>query len=177
MLPKPTEDRHGGVVIPEMTHPLSKHWDQPDWRCFVFRDDKVYLTRPAWDALSAYDTSYPSGVYEGKMWRASGVDSEGPWQQLRWYDVSPNPNKCSIKYRAAVVCEGMRRDDGRVCRLANAAPSVPAWALCDAWSAQAMITNEQVTCLACIAGEKADKLRCSLCAAPVGDCSHTRRTP
>lgn len=171
---------YGDFVIPEMTHPLSEHWDQPDRRNLIFVGDKIHLTRPVWDALCSYDCTDPSGVYEGKMWRARGVDHKGAWQQLRWYGHSKNPNNCSCNARDVVVCEGMRRSDGRVCRLSEPPVDTPPWALCDAWCEQAMITDADVTCLSCIAsGGKAQGsgLHCSLCDSPVGACSHTRRTP
>jgi hypothetical protein len=65
--------------IPAMTDPLGKHWRQP-----LHLRDRVALyethatiAEHDWLVLHNYESSYPSGVYPGKVWR------RGPW--LCWY--------------------------------------------------------------------------------------------
>lgn len=162
----------GDFVIPAMTSPLSKGWEQPEARDIVFAKAAVYMSRPTWEKLAKYDHSMPSGVYEGKMWRA--------WQQLRWYGPSPTPDTCSINSIDAVVCDTLHRADGRVCLLRDVPYPTPPWAICDGWFALSHITDKIATCLACLADggkRKPSGLRCSLCSAPVGTCSHTRKKP
>lgn len=108
--------------VPAMTHPLSKHWDQPYASAMLFEaeDDglepvRVRMRRATWEALCAYDTPIPSGVYEGKMWRCSPWDGSGHY--LRWYGTSRNgnPDQCSINTLPAIICDCVDRGDGRVC--------------------------------------------------------------
>ncbi len=106
-------------VIPPMTHPLARHWDQPDRSEIVFGGDQVFMTFATWKKLREYSASIPSGVYEGKMWRRldglwDHVDyaSNLPKPQapivplLCWYGLSDKgPEKCSINHRRAVIVE------------------------------------------------------------------------
>jgi hypothetical protein len=130
---------------PEMTHELSTHWEQPVPGEILIVDSKAHMARATWEKLAEYDTSFPSGVYEGKMWRASGKDAKGSWQQLRWYDVSKHPDKCSTKHLDVVVCDGIMRLDGRVCRL------LKTQATCDSYFDIGWLTDKTPTCLACVA--------------------------
>lgn len=88
--------RNGVDVIPEMTDPLGRHWDQPD-RQFLFfvgtgEEEVVHIGQKEFDQLAVYDTSMPSGVYPGKMWKRTNGDTT--W--LVWYgEVPGNPKLCS----------------------------------------------------------------------------------
>lgn len=90
--------------IPEMTDPLGKHWRQPKG----LRDRvEVYETHAAiseadWLALPHYASSYPSGVYAGKVWR------RGPW--LCWYgrprrvvEQGREKEVCSLVHKRALI--------------------------------------------------------------------------
>ena len=57
-------------VIPTMTHPLSKYWDQPDKSDILIDDNNALMTHKTMKKLYNYSTSVPTGVYEGKMWRS-----------------------------------------------------------------------------------------------------------
>ncbi|WP_244832372.1 hypothetical protein [Caballeronia sp. TF1N1] len=97
---------NGVAVIPVMTDSLGKRWRQPSREqiTFVGRGGQREARMPeaAANALSSYDSSYPSGVYEGKMWkRCNGGDS-----YLCWYDKSDKPNSCSIQYAKLVITPG-----------------------------------------------------------------------
>lgn len=96
--PTPTETN----VIPAMTHPLSRYWDQPrDMRQVPMDDAHVLLSTQQMAALKEYSTSYPSGAYEGKCWKMKcGTD----WL-LCWYGPHANPDKLSIEYRIILEVE------------------------------------------------------------------------
>jgi hypothetical protein len=90
-------------VIPEMTHPYGKHWDQPkDIRDVDMDDTHVLLNRRQFDGLHEYSASLPTGVYEGKCWRRE--DAEGG-DLLCWYDASPEgrPDLCTISFRRILI--------------------------------------------------------------------------
>lgn len=79
--------------IPEMTHELGRHWDQPLRHNIRIDGDYAIMTEKTSLLLHRYDTSLPSGVYEGKMWARLEHDDE-LW--LCWYGPSNEPDKCSI---------------------------------------------------------------------------------
>lgn len=82
--------------IPAMTDPLGKHWRQPK----NLRDRvEVYETHATiseadWLGLPHYETSFPSGVYPGKVWRRRC------W--LCWYGPSRN-GRCRIAHVRALI--------------------------------------------------------------------------
>ena len=88
-------------VIPLITDPLGKHWDQPDTSKFIFRGDTVLLTQVEFDQLPEYSMSTPSGVYIGKAWKSSvGHD----WRLL-WYAPHNTKGKCLINNRVIVITD------------------------------------------------------------------------
>lgn len=88
------------MMIPEMTDPLGKHWRQPK-REEIALDDvgQAAMSKETFDLLPEYSASRPSGVYEGKMWKARG--GEHYWL-LFWYGPSDKPEMCSINHRVIV---------------------------------------------------------------------------
>lgn len=85
-------------VIPIMTNPLGKSWRQPGLEKLIFRDDYVLMDKRSFDILHNYETSYPSGVYEGKIWRSGGT--------LMWYDShETDKNLCTVKSIAIAITE------------------------------------------------------------------------
>ncbi len=79
------------LSIPQMTHPMGRSWDQPALQNITFTaDDIALMSQKDFDNLAKYETSYPSGVYEGKMWRNGG--------RLMWFDNHPtDKDKCTCK--------------------------------------------------------------------------------
>ena len=73
-------------VIPEMTHPLSKHWEQPDVKNILISESSAIVTKQDLEALSEYSCSDPTGVYEGKTWKRRDRESGG-WL-LCWFSYS-----------------------------------------------------------------------------------------
>jgi len=87
-------------TIPDITEPMGKHWKQPDQGHILIDDDYALMVQWAFDMLHTYSTSYPSGVYPGKMWKAH---IRGTWY-LRWYgEVEGCPNLCSNNQREILI--------------------------------------------------------------------------
>lgn len=85
-------------VIPIMTNPLGKSWRQPSLAKLIFREDYVLMDKESFDILHNYETSYPSGVYEGKIWRSGGT--------LMWYDLhETDKNLCTVKSMPIAITE------------------------------------------------------------------------
>lgn len=100
-------------MIPAMTDPLGRHWQQPqDIREAPMDDLLVLLTPAQFEGLSEYSTSMPSGVYPGKCWRRNlftrdpqtgNVVATDKWL-LGWYGESTKgPGWCSNNWRAIEV--------------------------------------------------------------------------
>jgi len=84
------------IELPQMTHPLSRHWHQPSADEMAVYDDIAIMDRSALQRLPEYSTTIPTGAYEGKMWRrANGPDK---WF-LCWYGPSEDPDMVSINSR------------------------------------------------------------------------------
>src|SRR3972149_4772808 len=92
-------DENNSHIIPAMTHPLSKHWEQPKRENILVDDTHALMNMSDFLALGTYSTTRPAGVYEGKMWK--GVNLRG-WY-LAWYDVSKEPDLCSVESRDIII--------------------------------------------------------------------------
>lgn len=77
------------TVIPLMTNPLGKYWDQPKNTEIEVDEKSALMTKSAFKKLKDYSHSIPSGVYEGKMWKAKN----GECWILRWYQSIPDNDK------------------------------------------------------------------------------------
>lgn len=92
--------------IPPMTHELSRAWDQPASVNFLIDDTHAVCRRKHFEHLRDYSYSRPSGVYEGKMWRAQYTDKGGVvTDYLYWWDFSNNPNACSCEMRILLIID------------------------------------------------------------------------
>lgn len=91
------------VIIPRMVHPLGKHWQQPLADLISLQDDVATMDKNVFGALAEYSTSYPSGVYVGKMWKRRS-NEPGVWY-LCWYGEHPEPDTCSIQARKIEIHE------------------------------------------------------------------------
>ncbi len=81
--------------IPEMTHELSRHWEQPQRENIRIDGEHAIMSEKTFKQLHRYDTSLPSGVYEGKMWAREKAGDF--W--LCWYGFDDEPNTCSVNAR------------------------------------------------------------------------------
>lgn len=78
-------------IIPPMTDPLGKGWDQPKLEEIQLDHDHAYMNEKAFAMLKEYNTSTPTGVYEGKMWKRC----IGEFYELCWWGKS-SPGRCSL---------------------------------------------------------------------------------
>lgn len=93
-------------VIPPMTDPLGKYWDQPEREEILIDADVALMERSTFDKLHDYTRSHPTGCYPGKMWRAQyGVNGRpGTYWFLCWFGFSSKGEKfCSNNYREIVI--------------------------------------------------------------------------
>jgi hypothetical protein len=99
-----------------MTHPLSRHWDQPARDEILVDGTHACMTEATFAKLPEYSSTIPSGVYEGKMWRrhdgifvrsygrapSADVLATAKWL-LCWYGPSSVKDSCSINYREILL--------------------------------------------------------------------------
>lgn len=90
------------IEIPPMVHPHGKHWEQPNPDDITICGEHAFMDQTAFDKLKTYSTSTPSGVYEGKMWKAEKKDDN--WY-LCWYENDESGQKCHIRYKIIVIEE------------------------------------------------------------------------
>lgn len=101
-------------IIPRMTHPLSRSWNQPDRSEILLDDTYALMTMRTFEHLPEYSATRPTGVYEGKMWRrhdgvfdyrfiASGGKPE--WL-LCWYGRCDKPDYVSNNSRKILLIDG-----------------------------------------------------------------------
>lgn len=53
---------------PVMTDPLGRYWEQPSLDEISFSLLYAYVSPETFNKLKVYQTSTPTGVYDGKMW-------------------------------------------------------------------------------------------------------------
>jgi len=86
-------------MIPNMVHPLSKHWDQPSRKDIAIDDMYALMGRESFQQLKRYSTSIPTGIYEGKMWKAR---IGGKWF-LRWFGIENKEGLLPLLIREIIV--------------------------------------------------------------------------
>ena len=138
--------------VPPITNPMGRHWDQPDANEIIFHEHHVRMRRMTWEALPEYLVSRPSGVYVGKMWRSR--------KHLHWYGPSDKPDEVLTHSMPAMVCDGIRREDGRVCAIDKSGSGGAGSGIYEHWIAPKCsivdtlphmeMTNAPVTCVLCL---------------------------
>lgn len=94
-------------VIPPMTHPLSRGWDQPNTALVAIDDTTSAMPNSVFTRLMEYSSTMPSGAYEGKMWKAHVLSKTENFWQLRWYGYSKiGPGHVSNNVRRIVLTDG-----------------------------------------------------------------------
>ena len=86
-------------IIPPITDPKGKHWEQPPRRFIELDDKSALMSEQTFRGLREYSTTHPSGMYDGKMWKAS---VGGKWY-LRWYSSDNDPNYILINTREILI--------------------------------------------------------------------------
>lgn len=69
---------NGEQIIPPITDPLGKHWQQPHRRFIELDNTHALMSEQTFKGLKEYSTSIPTGRYEGKMWKGF---TKGEWYQ------------------------------------------------------------------------------------------------
>lgn len=67
---------NGEQIIPPITDPLGKHWQQPHRRFIELDNTHALMSEQTFKGLKEYSTSIPTGRYEGKMWKGF---TKGEW--------------------------------------------------------------------------------------------------
>lgn len=89
-------------LIPPITDPLGRSWQQPSLAQILVDDTHAVMTPATLNTLLEYNTSRPSGVYPGKMWKSYFA---GAWY-LNWYgEVPDRPEVCSVNRRKILLTE------------------------------------------------------------------------
>lgn len=105
--------------IPPITDPMGKYWKQPDRREILIDETHAVMSQRTFEQLATYSASFPTGVYEGKMWkRHNGAHDQEflarggkPEWYLVWYGKHPDPEKVSNNLRKILIVEtSLERD-------------------------------------------------------------------
>lgn len=97
---------NGEQIIPPISDPLGKSWQQPHRRFIELDATHALMSEQTFKGLPEYSMSDPSGVYEGRMWK-SYSQFTGEWY-LRWYQVVEQPSYhkgCCIHSREILIVE------------------------------------------------------------------------
>lgn len=60
-------------LIPEVIDDLGKYWNQPDREDIEIQDNKAIMPQDTYDQLYNYETTNPTSLYAGKMWRRGNI--------------------------------------------------------------------------------------------------------
>lgn len=91
--------------VPPITHELGKHWEQPPTTDIIIDDNFCVMDEKTFNKLATYNTSKPTGIYEGKMWKryANYPPPLRPRWYLCWYGFSDKPGMCSNNQREILI--------------------------------------------------------------------------
>ncbi|MDE4731390.1 hypothetical protein [Providencia rettgeri] len=90
-------------IIPPMTDSLGKHWKQPNHKNILIDDTHALMSAKDFNLLADYSSSIPSGVYPGKMWKATTLGGKA---FLRWFGVvEGRDDVCSNNQREILIVE------------------------------------------------------------------------
>ncbi|MBP1615727.1 MAG: hypothetical protein H6Q13_3175 [Bacteroidetes bacterium] len=68
-------------IIPLMINPLGSCWRQPNTNRILVDDNYAVMGKLDFDMLMDYTRSQPTGLYDGKMWKAQYWENN----KLEWY--------------------------------------------------------------------------------------------
>ena len=91
-------------VIPKITDPLGKHWEQPARKHIELDDTHALMSEQTFLGLANYTSSQPTGIYPGKMWRGQYLKKGEKVWKLHWVELDPDDDKyCFIRSRFILV--------------------------------------------------------------------------
>ena len=102
-------------VIPPITDPMGKNWEQPNRKDILVDEKYAVMTRETFFKLHEYSASQPSGVYPGKMWRRHNGEFDyefirnggKPKWLLCWFVPSEKgPDLCTTNMREILLSDG-----------------------------------------------------------------------
>lgn len=80
------------TTIPQITHPLGRHWKQPARDKFLIDDKHALMDEDTYNQFPEYSATIPTGVYDGKCWVAK---RHGKFY-LHWYGPCDRDDQCAI---------------------------------------------------------------------------------
>lgn len=95
--------------IPPVTNDLGRYWDQPPRSAILIDNEHAIMDQKTFDSLSEYTSTFPTGVYSGKMWKCNKRENGKDLWLLVWYGYCkkpqcPNCEKyCSNNFRKIIV--------------------------------------------------------------------------
>lgn len=89
-------------IIPKMSDSMRRLWAQPAREDILINDVGAVMPQHAFDALKEYSSSYPSGVYPGKMWKA---DTGNGWKLVWYSNCLVDANRCTVNYRNITIMD------------------------------------------------------------------------
>lgn len=96
-------------IIPPITDPLGKYWDQPSISNVLIDDKYAVMNESDFKQLADYSRSQPSGVYPGKMWKALYYPNNIETWYLCWFGYDPEPGYCSNNYREILTIDNSKQ--------------------------------------------------------------------
>lgn len=90
-------------VIPPITDPMGKYWEQPDSSKILIDDTHAVMDAATFLKLHDYSYSQPTGVYPGKMWRSGRRVVGGEKWFLKWYGLCEDITVCSNNAREILI--------------------------------------------------------------------------
>ncbi len=90
---------NGEQIIPPITDPLGAHWKQPHRRDIELDETHALMSEQTFKGLMEYSSTFPSGKYDGKMWKARRGDK---WF-LAWYYPDKDPVYIGIEWREILI--------------------------------------------------------------------------
>lgn len=85
-------------IIPKITDPMGKYWDQPSSSDIAIDNSIAVMTNDSFQRLANYSATLPSGTYAGKMWKCQ---TNNGWL-LVWYGI-PTGDRIPIHTREIVI--------------------------------------------------------------------------
>jgi hypothetical protein len=91
-------------LIPAVPYEHADVCDQPSREDIRIDGDTAYMKQETLNKLKEYSSSYPTGVYPGKMWKRRFMTEKDAGWLLCWYGVSDRgPEYCSNEHRTVVI--------------------------------------------------------------------------
>lgn len=88
--------------IPPMTDLKGAYWKQPERSEISVSSNFAKMKKSSWQKLPQYNSTRPTGVYDGKMWARELVDGT---RFLCWFGPDEDPKQARIHSRKVLLSE------------------------------------------------------------------------